>query len=133
MYTVIIGCGRLGSKIANYLSEKGNVVTMIDPNKDSFKRLNKNENINMMVGTGIDIDTLEKAKATEADLFIAVTNGDNTNLLTSQIAKKKFNVPKIITRIYDPERASAYKNYGFSILCPTTVGFDLILKELSLK
>jgi len=130
MYIIIIGCSRLGAKLANYLSSEGHEITIIDPDKNSFKRLDDNFNGKIINGTGIDFDILKQAEAHRADVFIAATNWDNTNLLASQIAKEKFKIPKIILRLYDPERAAVYEKFGFTIFCPTIIGFEFIKEKI---
>ena len=126
MNIVILGCGRIGSTLARSLSRDGHSVSIIDRNSDAFRRLGPDFNGNMIVGNGIDDTILKTAGIENADAFVAVTNGDNTNIMSVQIAKVRFNVPKLVTRIYDPIRACAYRELGIETICTTIVGARLI-------
>lgn len=126
MKVVILGCGRVGSTIASTMSREGHDVTIIDRNPDSFKRLASDYTGATIVGNGIDEDTLNKADLSHADAFVAVTNGDNRNIMSVQLAKVKFKVPKVLARIYDPIRAAAYAELGIETICTTCIGAGLI-------
>jgi len=123
---VILGCGRVGSTIATTMAREGHDVTIVDQNPDSFRRLSADYTGKTVVGNGLDPDTLSKADIEHADAFVAVTNGDNRNIMSVQIAKVKFRVPKVVARIYDPIRASAYADLGIETLCTTCVGSGLL-------
>ena len=127
---VILGCGRVGSTLARQLSSEGHAVTMIDLTGDSFRRLGPRFKGPRVVGTGLDQDTLRKAALDRADVFIAVTQGDNTNIMAAQIAREVFAVPRVIARIYDPIRAQAYREMGIITLCTTTLATGLIRAEV---
>ena len=126
MNVIILGCGRIGSTLARSLSRDGNNVSIIDKSSNAFRRLGPDFGGNMIVGNGIDDDVLKRAGIDKADAFVAVTNGDNTNIMSVQIAKVKFNVPKVVTRIYDPIRACAYRELGIETICTTIIGARLI-------
>jgi len=126
MKIVILGCGRVGSTIATTMSREGHDVTVIDQNPDAFRRLGKDFKGKMVTGNGIDADTLRKADVGNADAFVAVTNGDNRNIMSVQLAKVRFKVPKVVARIYDPIRAVAYAELGIETVCTTCVGAGLI-------
>jgi trk system potassium uptake protein len=111
--------------MARMLAIEGHDVTIIDKNADSFRRL-ADYTGKTLIGSGTDIDVLRKAGMEKADAFVAVTNGDNTNIMTVQIAKTIFNVPKAVARIYDPVRASAYHELGIETLCTTSIGAGLM-------
>lgn len=111
--------------MARLLEREGHDVTVIDRNADSFRRLGDYAG-NTVVGTGIDAEVLKKAGIETADAFVAVTNGDNTNIMSVQIAKEIFKVPKTLARIYDPVRAAAYKQLGIQTLCTTSIGAGLM-------
>jgi trk system potassium uptake protein TrkA len=130
MKIIILGCGRVGATLATMLSSEGDDVIVIDKNSDSFRRLGKEFNGNKIVGNAIDVEVLVKAGIEEADTFISTTNGDNTNIMTAQIAKNKFKVKNVLCRIYDPIRAKAYsEEVGLKTFCPTTIGAN-ILKDM---
>lgn len=126
MKVVILGCGRVGSTIATIMSREGHDVTIIDQNPDSFRRLAPGFAGKTVVGNGIDEDTLRRAEVGSADAFVAVTNGDNRNIMSVQIAKVRFNVPKVVARIYDPIRSVAYSKLGIHTLCTTCIGAGIM-------
>lgn len=126
MKVVILGCGRVGSTIATTMSREGHDVTIIDQNPDSFRRLAATFAGKTVVGNGIDEDTLRRAEVGSADAFVAVTNGDNRNIMSVQIAKVRFNVPKVVARIYDPIRSVAYSELGIQTLCTTCIGAGIM-------
>jgi trk system potassium uptake protein TrkA len=127
---VILGCGRVGAALATMLDAEGHSVTVIDQNSDAFRRLGAGYKGNMVLGTGIDEDVLRSAGIEKADAFAAVTNGDNTNIMASQIASTIFHVPRVVTRIYDPIREETYRTLGLDTVCPTSVGARLFKERL---
>jgi trk system potassium uptake protein TrkA len=127
MKIVILGCGRLGSYLARRLDREGHDVTVIDRVSESFSRLGSDFRGKMVLGTGIDEDILRRAGIEKADAFIAVSNGDNTNAMASEIAKLVFKVPKVVARLYDPVREDTYHTLGLmETVCPTIIGSDQI-------
>jgi trk system potassium uptake protein TrkA len=128
MKIVIMGCGRVGAQLAAMLDNESNTVTVIDTNKLSFRRLPPKFNGTSLLGNGTDMDTLKKAGIEEADAFVAVTEGDNRNIMAAQIAKHVFKVPRVMCRIYDPLRKDVYEIVGIEAISPTTV-FAQILKD----
>jgi trk system potassium uptake protein TrkA len=121
MKIVIMGCGRIGSRLANMLDSEGHDVSIIDLNQEAFARLSPTFRGVSIVGTGIDEDVLKRAGIEEADAFVAVTSRDNPNIMASQIAKHIFNVPEVLCRIYDPIREDTYHVLGLDTVCPTTM------------
>jgi trk system potassium uptake protein TrkA len=128
MYVIIVGCGRVGSELAKLLSNEGHNVVVIDKNHSSFDRLGGTFNGLTFVGNGFDLGLLRQAGIEKADAFCAVTNGDNTNLISAQVAKKIFNVPKVIARVYDPQRAHIYTALGLDIISGTVL-FASMLRD----
>ncbi len=128
MYVIIVGCGRVGSELAKLLSNEGHNVVVIDKAQSSFDRLGGTFNGLTMTGNGFDLDLLKQVGIDKADAFCAVTNGDNTNLISAQVAKKIFNVPKVIARIYDPQRAHIYTALGLDIISGTIL-FAAMLRD----
>ncbi len=127
MKIVILGCGRLGAHLARRMDQEGHDVTVIDRNGESFSRLGSDFQGTMVLGTGIDQDILRRAGIETADAFIAVTNGDNTNAMASQIAKLVFKVPRVVARMYDPVREDTYHTLGLmETVCPTVIGSDKV-------
>jgi trk system potassium uptake protein len=130
MNVIIVGCGRVGSELALLLSREGNNVAVVDNNKASFHRLGGTFNGLCVTGNGFDLEVLRRAGVESADAFVVVTNGDNTNIMASQVAKKIFNVPKVIARVYDPRRADIYKRFGLEIISGTTLLVSMIRDKL---
>ena len=130
MRVVILGCGRVGATLASQLEQMGNTVSIIDSSSESFQRLDPHFRGERIVGNGVDEEVLRRAGVEKADAFIAVTNGDNRNIMASQIAKELLHVKKVLCRIYDPIRESTYKALGLETMCPTTVGAQMLLDAL---
>ena len=128
MKVVIMGCGRLGAQLASLLDSDGHSVTIVDTDAYSFRRLPHTFGGTALVGNGLNEKVLKKAGIEEADAFVAVTQGDNRNIMASQIAKHIFNVPRVICRIYDPLRQELYSTLGVEAFSPTTT-FAQILRE----
>ena len=128
MNIVIMGCGRVGAQLAELLEADGHSVTVLDTDAYSFRRLPTNFSGTALIGNGLDQEVLKKAGIEKADAFVAVTQGDNRNVMASQIAKHIFNVPKVTCRIYDPLRQDLYQTLGLDGISPTTI-FAHILKE----
>jgi K+ transport systems, NAD-binding component len=123
---VILGCGRVGAKLAQQMEEAGNAVTVIDSRNDAFTRLGNKFRGDTVLGNGVDADVLRRAGIEQADAFAAVTNGDNRNIMASQIAKEIFHVKKVICRIYDPLREQTFKELGLETICPTILISNLV-------
>lgn len=130
MKVVIMGCGRVGARVATLLDEQGHHVTIIDRLSSAFSRLPKEYKGNTIIGTGIDEDVLRLAGIESTDVFVATTNADNRNIMGAQVAKTIFNVPHAVVRIYDPVRAEAYRNMNLLTVCPTTTMSALILDQI---
>jgi trk system potassium uptake protein TrkA len=130
MKYLIVGCGRVGSTLAKLLAAEAHDVTVVDENPTAFKRLGNSFTGRVEVGTGIDYDVLKRAGADTADGFIAVTDGDNRNVMSALIALRMFGVKKIVARIYDPPRGQLYRELGIETVCPTTMGAKIIRDRL---
>ncbi|HEX9246036.1 MAG TPA: TrkA family potassium uptake protein [bacterium] len=127
MHTVILGCGRVGATLALMLEDAGHSVSVIDRDREAFRRLGQRFKGKTILGIGIDEDVLKKAGIERARAFAATTSGDNSNIMSAQIAKVKYKVPRVIARIYDPLRAEAYKELGIDTISPTLLGAGLCL------
>jgi trk system potassium uptake protein TrkA len=130
MKYVIVGCGRVGSQLAKLLSSESHEVVVIDENPAAFKRLGSRFSGRVEVGTGIDYDVLKRAGVADADGFIAVTDGDNRNVMAALIAQRMFGIKKIVARIYDPPRGQLYRELGIETVCPTTIGAKIIRDKI---
>jgi trk system potassium uptake protein TrkA len=130
MKAVIMGCGRVGARVASLLDHTGNEVTVVDIDSRAFQRLPATFGGDTIIGTGIDEDVLRRAGIEEADAFIAVSNGDNRNIMAAQVARLIFNVPEVVCRIYDPVREDTYRRLGLTTVCPTTTISAMILDSV---
>ena len=130
MYVIIVGCGRVGSELAKLLSTEGHNVVVIDRSAKSFERLGRTFNGMTLVGNGFDVELLKQAGIAQTDAFCSVTNGDNSNIVAAQVAKKLFKVPKVIARVYDPTRADIYKSLGLDVLSGTILFAAMIRDKI---
>jgi trk system potassium uptake protein TrkA len=133
MKVVILGCGRVGARLAQLLEAEGNQISIIDADPEAFDRLPETFKGTTTLGTGIDVDVLRAAGIEEAEAFAAVTNFDNTNIMACQVAKEIFGIDNVLARIYDPGRESLYHELGLETVCPTTLvstqARDLLLRN----
>ena len=133
---LIVGCGRVGSQLAADMDKSGHDVVIIDQDPNMFSRaasrgvLTNDFKGNQVVGNGTDAEVLRRAGIEDADGFVAVTDGDNRNIMAAQVALHIFKVPRVVARIYDPERAEAYEKLGLHTICPTIEGAKHIEKTL---
>jgi trk system potassium uptake protein TrkA len=121
MRVIIIGCGRVGAATAVELDKRGDVVTLIDLNPRAFERLPADFSGRTVRGNGADEDVLQDAEAKMADVVMALTEGDNRNVMAAQLAKHVFGVHRVIAKINDPLRARAYRTLGLETICRTTI------------
>jgi len=128
MNIIIMGCGRVGARLATLLDEDGHKVTIMDNDTYSFRRLPASFSGTALFGNGTDEESLKKAGVEGADVFVAVTQGDNRNVMACQIAKHIFKVPRVVCRIYDPLREEMYSALGLETLSPTKI-FAQLLRE----
>jgi trk/ktr system potassium uptake protein len=118
---VILGCGRVGATLATQLEQAGHTIAIIDSRPDAFQRLGPKFKGVKLIGNGVDEEILKRAGIETADAFAAVTNGDNRNIMASQIAKEIFHIKRVVCRIYDPLRENTFKDLGLETICPTTI------------
>lgn len=131
MNIVIMGCGRVGAELAVMLDREGHRVTVLDVNPEAFRqRLSPDFRGRAILGNGIDQEVLRRAGIEEADAFVAVTAGDNRNVMAAQIAKHIFQVPRVVCRIFDPLREEIYHTLGLETISPTTVAAQLLKQAL---
>ena len=131
MFILIVGCGRVGATVAKRALEAGHEVSVLDTDPLSHERLDKDPTVTwedlggrFTVGTALEIDAVIEAGIEQADVFLAATRGDNTNLVIAQIAQRRFNVPRVVARVADPGRAAWYAEQGLHTICPTQVAID---------
>jgi trk system potassium uptake protein len=109
---VVVGCGRVGAALAAGLAAAGEQVTVVDKDPKAFERLGEEFAGRTVEGIGFDRDVLEAAGAARADALVAVTGGDNSNVVAARVARDAYRVPRVIARIHDPRRAALYEELG---------------------
>jgi trk system potassium uptake protein len=137
MFVLIVGAGRVGSTIAKRALREGHEVSVLDEDPLSHERLDveldgswEDAGGQFTVGTALEIDALLEAGIERADVFIASTDGDNTNLVIAQIAQKRFEVDKVVARVLDPARANWYAEQGLNTVCPTQTAIEMLAEAV---
>ena len=131
MKALVIGCGRVGSAVALELDRRGWEVTAVDEKEDALQRLGENWSGGFVVGHGMDIEVLNAAGIENADAVVVSTDGDNTNLVIGQLAKKRFGIDTTVVRILDPNRAALYKKLGLWTVSPTSTAIETLTDAVS--
>ncbi len=133
MFVLIVGCGRVGSAIAKSMLAEGHEVSVLDEDPEAIALLNQGQTESwedrggrFTVGTALEVDALVEAGIAEADAFVASTDGDNTNLVIAQIAKRRYEVERVVVRVLDPHRARWYAEQGLQTVCPTQTAIELL-------
>ncbi|HEY3782829.1 MAG TPA: TrkA family potassium uptake protein [Fimbriimonadaceae bacterium] len=126
MKVVIFGCGRTGSTLGLQLASRGHSVTIIEQNPLALRRLGQNHGCQIVIGSGLQDDILESAHIKSADVFFALTRGDNTNIMSAQLVKLKYNVPKVCVKVADPLRAEAYRKLGYFCITPSALAAGMM-------
>lgn len=126
MNILIVGCGRVGSRLAIRLSNSGHQVEVVDEAREAFARLGANFPGLTYQGSGLDPEVLRRAGAEKADVVVVLTGGDNRNLMIAQLVKHLFNVSRAVARLHDPVRAAKYRELGVETMCTTTILEGLI-------
>lgn len=126
MQVVIIGCGKVGSKFAQVLSEEGNDVVVVSNDSNAFKNLPPNFDGVTITGVPIDQEVLKMAGIETTEVLVAVTEDDNINIMVCQVAKEIFKVPKVIARIYNPAREHVFHEFGLETICPTDITVNVM-------
>jgi trk/ktr system potassium uptake protein len=124
MKAMIVGCGRVGSALARSLADEGWEVVVIEEREEALARLGGDWRHTVVLGHGMDADVLEEAGIEDADMLIAATDGDNTNLIIAQVATKRYRVAHVAARIQDPARAEAYGDRGFEVFSPVKMAIE---------
>jgi trk system potassium uptake protein TrkA len=133
MFVLIVGCGRVGSAIANSMMEEGHDVSVLDEDAEAIALLDRGYEDSweerggqFTEGTALEIDALLAAGIERADAFVASTDGDNTNLVIAQVAKRRFDIDRVVVRVLDPARARWYAEQGLQTVCPTQTAIELL-------
>ncbi|BBO76205.1 hypothetical protein DSCW_36220 [Desulfosarcina widdelii] len=130
-FIAIVGCGRLGSHLANHLSRAGNSVVVIDMDESTFNDLSPDFSGFRVHGDATQMAVLKETKANKADVLIATTHEDNVNLMVAQVARRIFNVPHVLARVFDPKREAVYAQLGIDTICPTSVAAKMFLQAVA--
>ncbi len=137
MFVLIVGIGRVGSSLARSMLDQGHEVSCIDQDPDALTRLEVGlgrgwveSGGSFTVGQALEMDALLTAGIERAKAFVASTNGDNTNLVIAQIARKRFEVPTVIARVLDPYRAAWYEQQGVRTISPTRSAIEMLEAEV---
>ena len=130
-YIVVVGCGRLGSLLANRLSRDGNSVVVIDPVETALDDLSPDFSGFRINGDATHMAVLKAAKLKNADVLIATTPEDNVNLMVAQVAQKVFRVPHVLARVFDPSREEIYAQLGIDTICPTSLAAGIFLEAVA--
>jgi trk system potassium uptake protein TrkA len=129
-YVVIVGCGRLGSILANRLSRQGSNVVVVDRDAAAFENLSTEFSGFQVTGDAAELAVLRQAKIQEADCLLAVTRHDNVNLMVAQVARTLFGVSKVIARVFDPSREAVYRQFEIDTICPTLLSAAAFVEAL---
>lgn len=132
-YTIVVGCGRLGSILANQLSRLGNNVVVVDRDETAFENLSIEFSGFRVTGDAAELAVLRRAGIEKADCLLAVTRHDNVNLMVAQVARTVFGVSTVIARVFDPSRQAVYDQFGIDTVCPTLLSADSFLAALHLR
>ena len=127
MNAIVIGCGRVGSSVAKRLVRDGWDVAVLDEKEEALGRLGDGWQGRFTVGHGMDVDSLRAVGIEDADAVVVATDGDNTNLVVAQVAQKRFEVPCVVVRVLDPNRAEFYASLGLNTVCPTSTAIGALV------
>jgi trk system potassium uptake protein TrkA len=131
MFIIIMGCGRVGARVGQMLTIAGHEVIIMDVQSSAFNRLGPDFKGTTVLGDATDQEVLKRAGIERADAFLAATQGDNRNIMASQIAKHIFGVKRVVTRIYDPLRSDTFAALGLQAISPTIIGANAFYEELT--
>src|ERR1700761_5094652 len=130
VHIVIMGCGRVGSTLAHILEDRDNTVAVIDRDPEAFRRLRSSFKGDKITGVGFDRAVLIQAGIEHADAFVAVSSGDNSNIISARVARETFNVERVVARIYDPRRAEVYERLGIPTVATVPWTASRLLKSV---
>lgn len=133
MNIIVVGCGKVGSRLACVLNRIGHDVVIVDKDEEKFDRLDDDYNGVTVHGVPIDQDVLKEAGIESCDGLAAVTEDDNVNIMVSQVAREIFKVEHVVARIYDPAREDVFSHFGLETICPTKFSVDALCSALTLE
>lgn len=118
LYVIVVGCGKMGSIIANYASSEGHNVVVVDKNEKAFDMLSPEFSGFTILGDATEVENLKAAKVDRADVLFSLTTDDNTNFMISMVAKRVFGVKRVVSRVYDPDNLPIFQEFGIDAICP---------------
>jgi len=130
MNIIIVGCGRVGSRLAMLFAQAGHEVTVVDSNRAAFASLGRDFEGRTIAGVGFDEAVLQQAGIEEADVLAAVTNNDNSNLMIAEVGRRLYEVPHVLARLFNPDRENAYLQLGFDYVCGTNLEAEEIFAKV---
>jgi trk system potassium uptake protein TrkA len=130
-FVLVIGCGRLGSYLANMLSQQGASVVVVDCEEKAFEALSAEYSGFKVEGDATELGVLKQARMAQADIVIGATHEDNVNMMIGQVARNIFHVPRVMVRVLEPRRVDLCRVLGVDCICPTAVAGDLVLQSLA--
>ncbi|RJP32591.1 MAG: TrkA family potassium uptake protein [Actinobacteria bacterium] len=130
MQVIIAGCGRVGSQLALLLSSEGHNVVVIDRDPQAFHRLEMSFNGATLTGVAFDLDVLEEAGIRDADVFAALTNYDNTNLMAAEVARGIYGVENVAARLYNPDKEKTFQALDIDYICGTTILAEQFMQRI---
>lgn len=131
MKVIIMGCGRVGERVARLMSNEGHDVVVVDYDQHALDRLGENFKGTKIKGVGFDRETLIKAGIEHAEAFVTTSSSDNANIVAARLARNIFHVPRVIARLYDPRRAEIYRRLGLVTISSTDWGAERIHELLT--
>ena len=131
MHIIILGCDTLGSILAADLAREGHRMTVMDPNPDRLDSLRQEPQVDAVLTTDSLMEDLRGVALSNVDVFLALTDDDNRNVMAAQVASHIFHIPEVICRIGDPQREEFYRSLGIKVVCPTTAMVDTIKSGLN--
>ena len=140
MFVLIVGSGRVGSAIARRMHKLGHEVSVLDESPEAHSLLEQGLEDNQSwedaggsftVGTALEVEALRAAGIERAEVVVCSTDGDNTNIVVAQVARKRFQVPKVVVRVHDPLRAEWYSEQGLHTVCPTQVAIEMLTEAVT--
>lgn len=133
MNILVVGCGKVGARLACVLDQEGHDVSIVDRNEDSFELLSAEFGGFKTCGIPIDQDILRQAGIESCDALAAVSQDDNVNIMVSQLAREIFHVPAVLARIYDPKREDVFSHFGLHTVCPTNLTVAAVKSAITEK
>ncbi|MCD6546642.1 MAG: TrkA family potassium uptake protein [Thermotogae bacterium] len=129
LYIIIAGCGRLGASMAGFFSKKGHSVVVIDRDPKSFENLPPEFTGFKIQGDVVELENIKNAQIKKADIFLALTNDDNTNFMISQVVRKLYKVSQVIARVYDPENIQLFESSDIDTICPMKLAMEKLIED----